>query len=132
MTRRANLGVLRRARERIAHHNRWTQGTLAADVLNHGVDPKSPEAAAWCALGAIHAEIQSARSRGAPDIPKASGLTVCEGVLPELARLPWPASAEEARSLAASLPQELYDAARLGAVDRLRALVDAALAEAQP
>lgn len=52
--------VLRRAKARIADPARWCQGALASDPMrgaDESVAPTAPEACAWCALGAVCAEV---------------------------------------------------------------------------
>lgn len=41
------------AKALIATREAWTQGTSARDSLGHAVDPRSPDATCWCAMGAI-------------------------------------------------------------------------------
>lgn len=67
MTRRASLEVLQRARARITDPDRWAFRTVAVDSRNRNVDPRDPKAVAWCAIGAISAEV-SPRSLGAAEI----------------------------------------------------------------
>jgi hypothetical protein len=48
--------LLVRARRRIADPARWVRFYLATDATGRRVQPTAPEAARWCAVGALQAE----------------------------------------------------------------------------
>ncbi len=50
------LDTLIAARARIATPERWTQGANARDLRGASIDSDAPDAACWCAGGAILAE----------------------------------------------------------------------------
>lgn len=61
------LAILRRARARIATPERWTRGVIALTLRGFTADASDPDAAQWCAIGAIVAESDvgdSADARG--------------------------------------------------------------------
>jgi hypothetical protein len=47
------LEVLKAAREKIADPAHWTKGEIARDKFGMDSMSKSPDACAWCAMGAI-------------------------------------------------------------------------------
>jgi hypothetical protein len=47
------IAVIRRAREIISDPVKWTQGSFARDKYGNTIEPISPYACRWCALGAI-------------------------------------------------------------------------------
>lgn len=49
------LEILKAAREKIADEKNWMQREFAQDGNARGIEPTSPEACKWCALGAIRA-----------------------------------------------------------------------------
>ena len=54
-SRKEMYAVILGATSLIHDEENWTQGQLARDSDGNEVDPKSPEAVQWCAMGAIHA-----------------------------------------------------------------------------
>ena len=57
--------VLIRARQRISDKRRWQRGMLASEGPNAGrlvCAPGDPRAVRWCAIGALEAEVSTART----------------------------------------------------------------------
>jgi hypothetical protein len=48
--------LLKRARKRISHPERWTWGAFARDRSLRSVTPRSGGATSWCAVGALEVE----------------------------------------------------------------------------
>ena len=47
------LNILIAARKLISDSARWTRWSYARDISGHQIDPKSPGAVSWCAIGAL-------------------------------------------------------------------------------
>lgn len=69
--------VLQKARDLIADESRWTHGKYARDALGEDVEPTSPEACKFCALGALLA-VSGAQYEEEDDLPSIAALrAVC-------------------------------------------------------
>ena len=55
-TNRDVLNLIRRAKNRISDHHRWTRETEARDSNGQEIDADSKSAARWCALGSLDRE----------------------------------------------------------------------------
>lgn len=59
--------ILKAARARIADPAHWCQNVNARSAKGNGVRYSSPRAVAWCAFGAINAEVRDPMSQAARD-----------------------------------------------------------------
>lgn len=55
---KAVLNALIRARDRISPPGRWVRRRLAVTRSGNTIGPRTPGAAAWCAIGSLEAEIK--------------------------------------------------------------------------